>query len=187
MAERLTAQGHANRRQHLVEVTIRVIAQNGLEGATMRKVAQAARVSTGSISYYFDGKDDLYFAAFLQFANNSVATFEGFYEGVATLTEARAATVRMLTETAKDHEAVVLATELYCVSLRRPRFHLITDQWSKRCRAVMERYFDEGTVLSIDAFYEGVLLYRGLRLGELSDERLALTVERMTPPESFLG
>lgn len=187
MAGRSTAQSHADRKQHLVDAAVRVIATNGVTGATTRRVAEAARVSTGSISYYFDDKDDLYFAAFVEFVNDSVRNFERYFEEVSSLTEARAAVVRMLEEAATDHTAVVLATELYSVSLRRPRFHLITEQWSQRFREIVGRHFSEDVVFAIDSFYVGAVLHRGLRLGQMSEDRLAWAVEHLTPEESYMG
>lgn len=187
MAERLAAQGHADRRQQVTEAAIQVIADNGVAGATVRKIAEVAGVSTGSVTYYFDDKEDIYYAAFVEFIDRSVDTFGGFYEGVTSPEKARTATVRMLAQSAADHSGVVLATELYAVSLRRPRYHLIVDQWAKRCRLVLQRYFDEDTAVIIDALYEGMLLHRGMRLGGLSEGHLAMAVERLIPPESFRG
>ena len=54
---------HDMRRQELVEESWRVIARDGLEGVTMRKVAAAANCTTGRITHYFSNREDLILAA----------------------------------------------------------------------------------------------------------------------------
>ncbi len=50
---------HDLQREELAEAACRVIARDGLAGATVRLVAQEARCSTGPLAHYFRGKTDL--------------------------------------------------------------------------------------------------------------------------------
>jgi AcrR family transcriptional regulator len=50
---------HDSQRRELAEAAYRVIARGGLEGATVRLVAEEARCSTGPLAHYFGGKADL--------------------------------------------------------------------------------------------------------------------------------
>jgi AcrR family transcriptional regulator len=50
---------HDARREELVEATWRVIARDGMVGATMREIAREAGVSTGILAHYFADKEDL--------------------------------------------------------------------------------------------------------------------------------
>ncbi|MDA1076810.1 MAG: TetR family transcriptional regulator C-terminal domain-containing protein [Proteobacteria bacterium] len=50
---------HEQRRRELVEASWEVIAGSGIEGATLRNVALAAGCTTGRISHYFSGREDL--------------------------------------------------------------------------------------------------------------------------------
>jgi AcrR family transcriptional regulator len=50
---------HALRRRQLVEASWDVIAAEGIEGVTLRKVAQAADCTTGRIAHYFSGREEL--------------------------------------------------------------------------------------------------------------------------------
>jgi TetR/AcrR family transcriptional repressor of bet genes len=50
---------HAERRRELVEAIWDVIANEGIEGLTMRRVASAAGCTTGRISHYFSGREEL--------------------------------------------------------------------------------------------------------------------------------
>jgi AcrR family transcriptional regulator len=44
---------------HVLEAVIDVIAERGLEAATMRNVAAAAGISLAQVQYYFHSKDNL--------------------------------------------------------------------------------------------------------------------------------
>jgi len=54
---------HQARRAELVEASWAVIAETGLEGLTMRKVADAAGCTTGRITHYFADREALVLAA----------------------------------------------------------------------------------------------------------------------------
>ncbi|MGD1932959.1 MAG: TetR/AcrR family transcriptional regulator, partial [Candidatus Phaeomarinobacter sp.] len=54
---------HDTRRAELVEASWAVIAAEGLEGLTMRKVADAAGCTTGRITHYFADREALVLAA----------------------------------------------------------------------------------------------------------------------------
>lgn len=59
---------HDARRRELVEASWAVIAEEGLEGLTMRKVAKAANCTTGRITHYFADREALILAS-LQTSN----------------------------------------------------------------------------------------------------------------------
>jgi AcrR family transcriptional regulator len=48
-----------DKRQAILDATLRLISENGFHGTAMSKVAQEAGVSTGIIYHYFDSKDEL--------------------------------------------------------------------------------------------------------------------------------
>lgn len=54
------------RRAELVRVLLDLIAERGLEGATIRALADAAGVSVGAVQHHFKSKDDLLLTAFRQ-------------------------------------------------------------------------------------------------------------------------
>lgn len=53
-----------NRRQELIEAALDCIENEGLQGATVRKVADYAGVTNGLIRFYFSSKDELIRAAY---------------------------------------------------------------------------------------------------------------------------
>jgi AcrR family transcriptional regulator len=48
-----------DKRQAILDATLKLISKNGFHGTAMSKVAKEAGVSTGIIYHYFDSKDDL--------------------------------------------------------------------------------------------------------------------------------
>lgn len=54
---------HDQRRTEIITAAWDVLASEGLEGATMRHIAQAASCTTGLLTHYFDGRDDILVAA----------------------------------------------------------------------------------------------------------------------------
>ncbi len=47
------------RRREIFEAATRIVAEKGLHKATIREIADAAKVSTGTVQYYFKSKDNL--------------------------------------------------------------------------------------------------------------------------------
>ncbi|TWD80790.1 TetR family transcriptional regulator [Kribbella amoyensis] len=60
----MTGEHHGRRGAHILEAVQDVIAERGLEAATMRTVAAAANISLAQVQYYFRSKDELVAAAF---------------------------------------------------------------------------------------------------------------------------
>lgn len=50
---------HEDTRTLILQAALKLIAVNGFHGASMAKVAQAAKISAATIYYYFEGKDEL--------------------------------------------------------------------------------------------------------------------------------
>ncbi len=48
-----------DRRTQLLEVALRLFGDRGVEGTTIKQLAEAAGISTGLLYHYFKGKDDL--------------------------------------------------------------------------------------------------------------------------------
>jgi TetR/AcrR family transcriptional repressor of bet genes len=57
---------HAQRRRELVAATWAVVAAEGIEGATVRRIAEEAGCTTGRITHYFADKEEVLVAALRQ-------------------------------------------------------------------------------------------------------------------------
>ncbi|WP_282608675.1 TetR family transcriptional regulator C-terminal domain-containing protein [Pelagibius sp. Alg239-R121] len=72
------------RRQDLINATLDCIAENGLQGATVRQIALRAGVTAGLIRYYFPGKDELVHAAYGETMNRMTGQVKFLAEQTAS-------------------------------------------------------------------------------------------------------
>ena len=85
-------EGEDQRRRELVEATLAVIAEHGLDHATVREIALRAGVTPGLIRHYFSGKEELVIAAYRQHAETMRLSSEQAIESAGTDPVARLAT-----------------------------------------------------------------------------------------------
>lgn len=176
------------RRDRIIDAALDVIADDGVEGTSLRKIAARAGVPLGSLTYYFDGREDLIAEAFIRFTDLSAAEFRAAFATADDLASARAAVVAALTsESTVDERGVSLSIEIYALALRAPRHRAIFLRWVRRCREAMSRHFDWPTTLVLDSLYEGLLIHRHLQNHAHDEALIRLAVERITPPESYHG
>jgi TetR/AcrR family fatty acid metabolism transcriptional regulator len=83
------------RRQQILDAAIRVFADRGFAGATVRDVARAARVAEGTIYIYFKSKEDLLIHIPRQIAAPVIDRLEAQLAAVRTPAEAEAALVAL--------------------------------------------------------------------------------------------
>lgn len=63
-------------RQRLLEVAVKLFAERGLEGTSVRDIAKEAGVNLSLVSYYFGGKEGLYLELLRSFALNVKSELE---------------------------------------------------------------------------------------------------------------
>ncbi|MFT2694207.1 TetR/AcrR family transcriptional regulator [Clavibacter zhangzhiyongii] len=151
------------RRDRIVEACLDVIADVGVDGTTHRRVAAAADVPLGSMTYHFDGMDDLLREAFALFADRAADRMrrrlgdargdEGFPAAVVDV---------ILHDALGTPRDLVLTHELYTLAARRPEYRTITQTWMARSRATLEEHVDPTTARMLDALVEGLSIHRAL-------------------------
>lgn len=154
------------RRDRIVDATLDLIADAGVAGVSHRRVAERADVPLGSMTYHFDGMDDLLHVAFTRFAARVAETFADHFEGVETQQAAIDAVLRLIGDLSDEaaHRDVVISYELYTLAARDPRYRGITTRWMESSREALGRVFDPGVTPQLDALIEGFALYRALAL-----------------------
>lgn len=159
----MTRRTDPDRRDRIVEACLDVLVERGVAGASHRRVAAAADVPLGSMTYHFAGFDDLLAEAFGRFAGEAAARFEAALadaEGPEAAIDAAAALARgTVLGTRRE---LVLTQELYTLAARDPRFRAITSAWMLRSRAALERHLDPEAARGVDALMEGLTLHRAL-------------------------
>jgi TetR/AcrR family transcriptional regulator, regulator of biofilm formation and stress response len=188
----LTASGAATqrrydpgRRDRIINACLDVIAETGVAGTSHRKVAMAADVPLGSMTYHFSGMHDLLHEAFSRFAQAASEQFEERIEAAQDIDSAKQALADAITQVVLGNQRdLVLTHELYTLAARDPSYRDITNAWMARSRLTLEQYFDPTTARILDALVEGLSIHRALD-NEPHDKAIVTTaVERITARSS---
>ncbi|GAA4425732.1 TetR family transcriptional regulator [Georgenia halophila] len=162
-SSRRTRRHDPERRDRIIGACLEVIADVGVSGTSHRRVAAAADVPLGSMTYHFGGRDELLHEAFARFAASVADQFEHRMAGALDREAAVEAVVQMI-----DHDLfatqrdLVLTHELYVLAARDPAYRTLTNWWMGSSRAALERHFDPTTSRLLDALIEGLTIHRAL-------------------------
>lgn len=151
------------RRDRIVEAALECIAADGVAGTSHRRVAARADVPLGSMTYHFDGMDDLLEAAFTRFAETIATAFEQRLDGAADAEAVLEALVALVHEDLQRSSAEhVLTYELYTLAARRPQFRALTQAWMQASRRTLQRHLPVEVARRVDAYVEGAALHIAL-------------------------
>lgn len=177
-----TRHADPGRRDRIIEATLEVIASEGVDGTSMRRVAAAAGVPLGSMTYHFSGREELLTQAFARFAGRAAHRFDARLRRERAGDRAggaRAVVDLVLRGVHRTPSDLLLAQELYSLAAREPGFRLITEAWMARSRAALEHCFDSRTAALLDALIEGLTLHRALGATELTRDAVIEAVARL--------
>jgi DNA-binding transcriptional regulator YbjK len=169
-----------DRRSRIIDAALDVIAADGVAGTSHRKVAAAADVPLGSMTYHFTGMDDLLREAFTRFADRVADRFDRRMAGIRTRADALAAVAANVTDDIyAEPNDLVLTHELYTLAARDPAFRAITEQWMGRTRTVLEQHVDPLTARLLDALIEGLTIHRALDRVPADAAAVTIAIERI--------
>jgi DNA-binding transcriptional regulator YbjK len=177
--ERRARRHDPDRKDRIVDAAIRVIAQHGVAGTTHRLIAAEADVPLGSLTYHFNGLEDLRAQAFKRHAERMSAIYAAHFDEVSSNEQLVEALTRLIhgdAGAAADDWAV--AYELYLAALRDPALRDVTDTWMRASRAVLERFVDPVTARGVDALVEGLVMHKTLATAPVPVEEIRATVRR---------
>jgi TetR/AcrR family transcriptional regulator, regulator of biofilm formation and stress response len=182
-ASAITAQRRYDpgRRDRIINACVDVIAQNGVAGTSHRKVAEAADVPLGSMTYHFTGMQDLLHEAFSRFALTASEQFEERMAAAHDADTAKQAIADAITHNVLSNQReLVLTHELYTLAAREPAYRDITHAWMARSRRTLEEYFDPTTARILDALVEGLSIHRALDNEPHDQAIVSAAVQRIT-------
>ena len=163
MSERSIRRFDPERKRRIIDACLDVIAERGVAGTSHRVVASAADVPLGSMTYHFDGIDDLLHQAFERFAGQAIDRFSRRMAAAADAEEACEQVARHIEHDLLDtQQALNINLELYTLAARNPAYRDIVDRWMAASRTELERFFDPSTATVLDALIEGLTLHRAL-------------------------
>ncbi|MEE2039280.1 TetR family transcriptional regulator [Nocardiopsis sp. CT-R113] len=178
------------RRDRIVDACLEVIATVGVAGTSHRKVAEAADVPLGSMTYHFSGMDELLREALSRFAQEVGDRFDQRMRRARDRTQALDAVARIITDDVfAAPRDLVLTHELYTLAARDPSFRDITVAWMDRSRAALERHFDPLTARMVDALIEGLTIHSALDSDPKDQAEIreaALRITTLPPPSGAL-
>jgi TetR/AcrR family transcriptional regulator, regulator of biofilm formation and stress response len=175
-----------DRKSRIIDAAIQVIAEHGVVGTTHRRIAAAADVPLGSLTYHFSSLEDLRQQAFTRQAERMSAIYAAHFEDVET----REGFVEALTDlihgnAGQGQRDWEIAYELYLAALRDPALRRVTETWMRSSRDVLERFVDPVTARGIDALIEGLVMHKTLSTTGMSRDDVRLVIGR-TVGESLL-
>lgn len=170
------------RRDRIIDACLDVIAAEGVAGTSHRRVADAADVPLGSMTYHFAGMRELLHEAFTRF---SVAASDRFEQRMSAAGDAAAAEQAVVQTIIggvfSEQREMVLAHELYTLAARDPAYRDITNAWMARSREILEQHYDPTTARILDALIEGLTIHRALDLGSQDDAVVRTAIHRIIP------
>lgn len=176
------------RRAELIAATLRVIARDGVRGATVREISKEADVTQGLIRYYFKTKDELIAAAYETYMGDLVRMADEASRGKATATKRLADFIRVSLEAPVTshasvaiwagffetllHDSAMTASHNRSYDLLRLHLkQLIADVQSENgCptdEATLRRYSIAGNAILDGLWLEGGALPEAFKPGEL--------------------
>jgi DNA-binding transcriptional regulator YbjK len=148
------------RRKLILQATLDMLVEHGISHITHRKIAEAADVSLGSMTYYFDGIESLLSEAFTQFALGMSQDYRARLEQAKNAEQACEAVVDIICgETFATAYNLQVMYQLYAYANRNPALKTIMQDWMCRSQQALETFFDPITARTLDAFIEGMTLH----------------------------
>lgn len=155
---------HDVQREKFAEAAMRLIAQYGIEGVTMRAVATEAGLSYGSLFHYFDSKDDLLMHAVRHLTSQQttrVNEYASQYSGLKAL-EHLLFDDAIINESSRDSWLVWLTFQ-YKVALDAAFAEMHADLirgWLKRIAGLLEEAKQAGEIRrALDVDFEAMALW----------------------------
>jgi len=152
-----------DRRDQIIDAALKVIADEGVVGTSARKVAARADVPLGSITYHFEGMDELLREAFTRYTTDVSGRSTARLTAATTRDEAKAAVVDVILRDLYDSpESFSITLELYNLASRKLEYRQLAQDWMARSRAAFNRHFDEDEARMLDALAEGMSIHQSL-------------------------
>lgn len=134
------------RRERLLEVTIELIAREGVDAVTHRRVAQLAKVPLGSTSYYFSSREEMQVQALETFGRQEIASLRARLTDLPLRRPSGRRYVDELLEflapqLGEEHWRTVAQYALLCEAARRPELAPVVREWNQEWWTVLEEVF----------------------------------------------
>lgn len=170
-----------DRRDRIIDAALDVIAEQGVAGATHRRIAERADVPLGSMTYHFAGMDELLAEAFTRLAQRIASRFREILDPATNIEEAREAVVELI---CGGHWAtrqnMILSFELYAYAARNPRMRSVMTDWMASSRKALGKHFPDHMTRALDALIEGTTIHNTASENLIPRDEVRDIVRRLT-------
>lgn len=181
MTTKTTRRHDPERRDRIIDVTLDVIAKQGVAGTTHRRVAEAADVSLGSMTYYFQGMEDLLREAFSRLAATMSSEFKAQLDTATTKAQARQILIDWICDDRWTSDRnLVLMLELSAFAAREPSMRPVIQQWMGTSEGYLSHHFGATTAKILDAFIDGVIMHNVMSKNHINRQEITELVEMLT-------
>ncbi|MEU3270947.1 TetR family transcriptional regulator [Saccharomonospora sp. NPDC006951] len=165
------------RKERILDAARDVIARHGVHATTHRRIAEAADVPLGSLTYHFEGLEAILEQTFARLSESMSARYRAAMEAASDRREACAAVTDLIcgTEYATPDE-VVLLFEMYAYANHNAAVAETARQWMFRSRESLAAHFPERTRLALDALVEGWTMHQAFVRAPLERDVVMATV-----------
>jgi len=160
----------------ILDAALEVIAEHGLHRASHRRIAEAAGVSPGSLTYYYSGIDDIYAHAFRRLTEQMSMKYEESMAQSADPHAAASAVADLICGGYGEHRSMVLIFEMYAYANHNEDVAALTADWTVRSRRSLSRHFSPAACRAIDALVEGWPMHREFERHELDHGEVTTTI-----------
>ncbi|SKC42404.1 TetR/AcrR family transcriptional regulator [Krasilnikoviella flava] len=161
----------------ILDAALDVVADVGVHRTTHRRIAARAEVPLGSVTYYFNGMDDLLAQAFGRLADTMSVLYRRTLADAASPAEAEDAVVELICGPAyATTREVTLLFEMYAYANHHPEVGVTMRAWLLRSRESLGLHFPEPTCRALDALVEGWPMHRAFDDAPLDRALVAATV-----------
>lgn len=134
---------HDARRQELVEVTWRVIAQRGFDGVTLRDIAAEAGFANGALKPYFPTRASLMRATFMHVFGRTNARVEAATQGLSGLDALRQFALEILPLDADRLDEARVVIPFWQMAIHESEFAEVNDAAMSEWREAMRVWLAE--------------------------------------------
>ncbi len=161
------------RRDALLEATVKVIGNSGIDSVTHRSVANVANLPLASTTYWFATKDELLEQAFQYAADRDIALLESRLAQARALHDpVRATSIVLLPSDDEDptigRSRTIAAYALWLEAARRPSLRKIATKWTNAYVTAVSELLSSGSVTKLDDARLLVATVDGLILDQLA-------------------
>lgn len=144
----------------IAEAAVNVVTTSGVEGLTHRKVAAAAGVPLGSMTYHFSSLEDLLAVAIELAASRNREFWRRWSESLPSAPDLPRELTTQLVEvfSNKERNRSIVQIELYLAAMRRPALRRLSVAWGKVVVDALARHTDPTTAHALSLMLDALAI-----------------------------